>query len=132
MWSIFKKLLSVLIVLYVVALILNLNVGGKPTREWTMQAWNSPQVQKVYRSVRDRIMALVRKDISVEDVFKSEPPTKSNAPQNTPVAPPVTPSTPAPLQDAAKKAEEIKTINLENLDEKDREALKKILDKSAN
>jgi hypothetical protein len=115
MWSFFKKLFSVLVVLYVVALILNLKVGGKPTRDWTMQAWNSPQVQKVYQSVRDRIMALVRKDISVEDVFKSELPAG-----NPPAAP-----------DLQKKPGGLKPINPENLDEKDREALKKILEKSA-
>jgi hypothetical protein len=126
MWSFFKKLLSVLIVLYVVALILNLKVGGKPTRDWTMQAWNSPQVQKVYRTIKDRIMALVRKDISVEDVFKGDLPKGSTQTTNTP------PAVPSSVQDLGKRPEEIKTINLENLDEKDREALKQILNKSGN
>jgi hypothetical protein len=122
MWSFFKKLLSVFVVLYIVALILNLKVGGKPTRDWTMQAWHSPQVQKVYQSVRDRIMALVRKDISVEDVFKSDLPAGGTAPQGTPTG---------SAQDLQKKTDDVKTIHLENLDEKDREALKQILDKSA-
>jgi hypothetical protein len=126
MWSFFKKLISVLIVLYIVALILNLKVGGKPTRDWTMEVWNSPEVQKMYHGVRDRIMALIRKDISVEDVFKSDLPQGATNPTQAPPAPP------ASAQDLGKKPEEIKNIHLENLDEKDREALKRILDKSAN
>lgn len=116
MWSFTKKLISVLIVLYLVALILNLKVGGKPTRDWTSQAWNSPGVQKVYRGIRDRIIALVRKDISVEEVFKSEIPGSSEN-QNK--------------ADQKKTAEEIRTINIEELDEKDRKALERILDKSS-
>ena len=125
MWSFFKKLFSVLIVLYVVALILNLKVGGRPTRDWTMEAWNSPQVQKVYHTVRDRIMALIRKDINVEDVFKSNPSAGSVTTQSA------TPTGPGPDQAQQKKPEEIKTINLENLDEKDRQELNKILEKSS-
>lgn len=121
MWSFLKKLISVLIVLYLVAFILNLKVGGKPTRDWTSEFWNSPQVQKVYRTVRDRVMAIIRKDISVEDAFKSEPPAGSKAPQ-----PPSSQAAPA-----APKTEELRTIDVERLDEKDREALERILEKSS-
>lgn len=108
-----KKILSTLVVLYLVALILNLKVAGTPTRDWTERAWNSPGVQKVYHGVKDRILALVRKDISVEEVFDS--PTKNQAPPSESKAPP----------------DEVRTINMEKLDEADRQALEKILDKAA-
>ena len=116
MYSFLKKLLSALLVLYLVALVLNLKVGGTPTREWTNRAWHSEGVQKVYRTVRDRVMALIRKDISVEEVFQSEP------------QPAVKPS---PGTTAQKPKEEVRTIDFEKLSEKDREALEKILDKAS-
>lgn len=109
-------MLSALLVLYLVALVLNLKVGGTPTREWTRRAWNSEGVQKVYTTVRDRIMALIRKDISVEEVFQSQEKTQ---PKSDP-----TPAT-------SKTKEEIRTIDFEKLSEKDREALEQILDKAS-
>lgn len=122
MYSFLKKLVSALVVLFLAAWILNLKVGGKPTREWSYQAWNSHGVQKVYRGIRDRVMALIRKDISVEDVFKSDLSSGSSSTEKKGETPSV---------QGAKKQEEIKTINLEQLDEKDRQALERILDKSA-
>lgn len=124
-YSFLKKVLSTLLVLYLVALILNLKVGGVPTRDWTQRAWNSPGVQKVYRGVRDRIMALIRKDISVEEVFQSPHPGKTNQVQQ-PGA-----KAAAPTEAAAPKGDEVRTINMEKLDEQDRQALEKILDKAA-
>ncbi len=125
-YSFAKKVLSTLVVLYLVALILNLKVGGVPTRDWTSRAWNSPTVQKVYQGVRDRILALIRKDISVEEVFKPQTP----AGKNTPLVPAAGTSV-TPGVDTTKKNEEVRTINMEKLDEKDRQALEKILDKAA-
>jgi len=119
-YSFLKKVLSTLLVLYLVALILNLKVGGVPTRDWTQRAWNSPGVQKVYQGVRDRIMALIRKDISVEEVFQSPHPGETKQVQQPGAA-----AAPAP------KGDEVRTINMEKLDEQDRQALEKILDKAS-
>lgn len=121
MFSLLKKFISALLVLWVVAVILNLKVGGRPAREWTERVWKSEVVQKVYTEVRDRILALVRKDISVEDVFKSELPKKD-------FGHPAQENSPSP----GVEKQEIKTINLEQLDEKDRQALDRILDKAGH
>jgi len=124
MWSLLKKLISALVVLYLVALILNLKIGGRPTREWTQRAWQSPVVQKVYTTVKDRILALIRKDISVEEVFKSDLPQKNKASPSDPASAPASATAPA-------AKEEIKVIDIEQLDEKDRESLELILKKAA-
>lgn len=122
MYSLLKKLFSALLVMFLAAWILNLRVAGKPTRDWTHQFWNSHEVQKIYRGIRDRVMALIRKDISVEEVFKSELPATSSSTEKKADAGTATEN---------KKSEEVKTINLEQLDEKDRQALERILDKAA-
>lgn len=117
MYSFFKKLISVLVVLWVVALILNLKIWDRPARDWTMSFWQSAGVQKVYTGVRDRIVALIRKDISVEDVFKSEVPgSKSSAKDSA--------------QANQNTTEEVEIINTEKLSEKDRQDLERILQKS--
>lgn len=115
MVSFLKKLISVVFVLWIVALILNLKIGGRGTREWTADLWNSQAVQKVYTTVRDRILALVRKDISVEEVFKPELPGEKRT--DTPAG-------------AEPKKEDVQFIHMEKLDEKDRQELEKILDKA--
>jgi hypothetical protein len=115
-----KKILSILFVLAVVALILNLNIGGRPARDRALEIWRSPGVQKVYRVIYDRLSALIHKDISVEDVFKPELPTKDHTSSNEQKSSP-----------AGEAKEENKVIHLEKLDEQDRKALEKILEKSS-
>ncbi len=122
MYSLLKKLIGVLLVLYLVALVLNLKVGGRPTREWTLRAWQSEGVQKVYRTVRDRIMALIRKDISVEDAFKPDPYERDKKPSEKSPEEGAAPPQNLPVEN--------RTILLEKLDEKDRKALEQILEKS--
>ena len=124
MISLLKKALSLAGVLLVIALVLNLNIGGRPSRERAYELWQSEPVQKVYREVSARITALIRKDISVEDVFKPELPSK--APQSA-----ATPSTAAP-EAKAKGEDATRTIQMEKLDEADKKALEKILEKSSN
>ncbi len=129
MVSLLKKALSLAGVLVVVALVLNLNIGGRPARDRALEIWQSEGVQKVYGVVRDRVLAVIRKDISVEDAFKPDlnlkgPAAKSPGPNATapnPAEPP-----------AAKPGEENKVIHLEKLDEQDRKALEKILEKASN
>ncbi|MBI2337164.1 MAG: hypothetical protein HYU97_10450 [Deltaproteobacteria bacterium] len=70
MWKLAKKLLSTVIVLVIVALVLNLNFSGKPAREYAKQFWQNHTVQWVYQSVKGRVMAVINKDISVEEAFK--------------------------------------------------------------
>ncbi len=113
MFSWIKKLVSLAFVLLAICLILNLNIGGRPSRERALEIWRSPGVQKVYTVVRDRILAVIHKDISVEDVFKgSTEPAKSNS-------------------STSGLKEESKVIHLEKLDEQDRKALEKILEKAS-
>lgn len=119
MVSLLKKALSLAGVLVVIALVLNLNIGGRPARERAYELWQSETVQKVYREVSARITAVIRKDISVEDVFKPELPTKQDPPA---------PETKVP----AKSEEATRTIQMEKLDEADKKALEKILEKSSN
>ncbi|HKY63591.1 MAG TPA: hypothetical protein VJR29_09240 [bacterium] len=119
MVSLLKKALSLAGVLVVIALVLNLNIGGRPARERAYELWQSEPVQKVYREVSARITAVIRKDISVEDVFKPELPSKQ-APQKAEASP------------GGAKPEDTRTIQLEKLDEADKKALEKILEKSSN
>lgn len=127
MISLLKKALSLAGVLLVIALVLNLNIGGRPSRERAYELWQSEPVQKVYREVSARITALIRKDISVEDVFKPELPSKS-APQSA-----ASPSAALPDAKLPPKGEEAtRTIQMEKLDEADKKALEKILEKSSN
>ena len=135
MISLIKKGLSLAGVLVVVALVLNLNVGGRPSRDIALELWQSDGVQKVYNVVKDRVLALIRKDISVEDVFKPELPEKSNASAKAPAS--SSPKSEAPtsakaLALSAKEPEKERVIHLEKLDEKDRQALEKILEKSSD
>ncbi len=125
--SLLKKALSLAGVLLVIALVLNLNIGGRPSRERAYELWQSEPVQKVYREVSARITALIRKDISVEDVFKPDLPTKQ-APQSAASPGATLPETKAP----AKGEDGTRTIQLEKLDEADKKALEKILEKSSN
>lgn len=128
MFSLLKKALSLAGVLLVIALVLNLNIGGRPARERALEIWDSEPVQKVYREISTRITALIRKDISVEDVFKPELPTKQ-APQAA-----ATPNgVSAPDSKAtAKPSDGTRTIQMEKLDDADKKALEKILEKSSN
>ncbi|HCU23494.1 MAG TPA: hypothetical protein DF383_00640 [Deltaproteobacteria bacterium] len=114
MFSFLKKVLSLGGVLLVVALVLNLKVGGRPARDLALEIWQSEGIQKVYRVIRDRALALIRKDISIEDVFKSNPSISSSS------------------KSAEKKVEETRVIQLEKLNDNDRKALEKILQKSSN
>lgn len=135
MISLLKKGLSLAGVLAVVALVLNLNVGGRPSRDIALELWQSDGVQKVYGVVRDRVLALIRKDISVEDVFKPDLPEKPNSSAKAPAvsAPKAEASSNAKTQVApAKEPEKERVIHLEKLDEKDRQALEKILEKSSD
>ena len=121
MWKWFKRLISIALVLASVALVLNLKIAGRPARELAWDFWQSEGVQKVYRVVKDRVMALIRKDISVEEVFKPELPK----PQSS------APGAAAPPQVAPPSPEQTKAIELEKLDEADRKALEEILKKSS-
>jgi len=134
MVSLIKKGLSLAGVLAVVALVLNLNIGGRPSRDLALELWQSEGVQKVYGVVRDRVLALIRKDISVEDVFKPELPAKAPAPSaSTPAAPKTSATAPSAKAAPAPKAPEgERVIHLEKLDEQDRKALEKILEKSSD
>lgn len=134
MVSLLKKGLSLAGVLAVVALVLNLNIGGRPSRDLALELWQSEGVQKVYGVVRDRVLALIRKDISVEDVFKPDLPEKSSAPASNNASAPkaVAPAPSAKAVPASKGPEGERVINLEKLDEQDRKALEKILEKSSN
>ena len=122
MYSLLKKIFSLLLVGMAVALILNLNIRGRGAREWAVEFWHQPQVQKVYQGVRDRIVAVIHKDISVEDVFKSELPNhEGNQPSD---------SKPAGAAVEGKPTQ-TKVIQLEKLNEEDRKALDKILEKAS-
>jgi len=132
MISILKKGLSLAGVLLVVALVLNLNIGGRPARDRALEIWESEGVQKVYGVVRDRVLAVIRKDISVEDAFKPGLDLKNPAPAaKTSAANPATNSENKPAA-SAKTPEENRVIHLEKLDDQDRKALEKILEKSSN
>ena len=132
MISILKKGLSLAGVLLVVALVLNLNIGGRPARDRALEIWESEGVQKVYGVVRDRVLAVIRKDISVEDAFKPDLDLKNPTPAaKTPAANPATNSENKPSA-SAKTPEENRVIHLEKLDDQDRKALEKILEKSSN
>jgi hypothetical protein len=122
MWKWFKRLFSIALVLATVALVLNLKIAGRPARDLAWNFWQSEGVQKVYRVVKDRVMALIRKDISVEEVFKPElPKPQSSAPGSVAAQPQAAPPPP----------EQTKVIELEKLDEADRKALEEILKKSS-
>jgi hypothetical protein len=114
-----RKILSLAVVLLIVSLVLNLNIGGRPSREIALDIWKSPGVQKVYSTVKNRLLALIRKDISVEDVFKPELPALEK-PASSSSATPTTTS-----------EDSTKVIHLEKLDEKDRKALEQILKKAS-
>jgi len=136
MVSLFKKTLSLLGVLAVVALVLNLNIGGRPARDRALEIWNSEAVQKVYQVVSSRVMAVIRKDISVEDAFKPDLNLKDTKETNPSVksssssqAAPKGAENPVA---AAKSTEQNKVIHLEKLDEQDKKALEKILEKSSD
>jgi hypothetical protein len=121
MFSLIKKLFSFLFVLAVVALVLNLNIGGKPARQHAENIWHNPSVQKVYQSIKQRVMAVIRKDISVEDAFKPDLPAKKTGEKPS--------ETPIPSSNVSEKT---KVIHLEKLDAKDREELDQILQKAAS
>jgi len=116
MFSWLKKLLSLALVLAAAALILNLNVGGRPSRDRALELWRSGPVQKAYRAVHDRILALIRKDISVEEVFKPLPQGGDTELKN-----------PAPASATVQN----KVIQMEKLDDSDRKALEQILKKAS-
>lgn len=97
----------------IIALVLNLKIGGRDARDIGLQAWNNPSVQKIYREIKTRVLAVVRKDISVEEAFKT-----------------VAPKTEQPKAESVDKSR-TQVIDLDRLDEKDKAELKKILDKAA-
>jgi len=133
MFSILKKGLSLAGVLLVVALVLNLNIGGRPARDRALEIWQSEGVQKVYGVVRDRVLAVIRKDISVEDAFKPDLDLKN--PSATVKSPAGNPA-PGHVEDKpsanAKSSDDNRVIHLDKLDDQDRKALEKILEKSSN
>ncbi len=124
MWKTLKRIASVLLVLATVALVLNLNIAGRPARDHAMDLWQREEVQKVYGTIRDRAWALIKKDISVEDVFKELPlkegQKKAEKPSDAPVTPAVTPP-----------ANNSQVIDMENLSDQDRKDLERILQNSA-
>lgn len=130
MFRFIRRLVSVAAVLVTIALILNLKIAGKPAREHAADIWANESVQKGYHAVRDRFLALIRKDISVEEVFKPDLPAGK-----TPEAPPApAPKAKDPQNAQAKPVSteaESAVINMEKLDDADRQALQKILDKSS-
>ncbi|MCE9624102.1 MAG: hypothetical protein K8R69_01415 [Deltaproteobacteria bacterium] len=133
MFSILKKGLSLAGVLLVVALVLNLNIGGRPARDRALEIWQSEGVQKVYGVVRDRVLAVIRKDISVEDAFKPDLDLKNTS---ATAKSPAGNTTPGHAEDkpsaTAKSSDDNRVIHLEKLDDQDRKALEKILEKSSN
>ena len=124
MFRFLKRLISVAIVLAAIALVLNLKIAGRPARDHATEIWQSESVQKVYHVVRDRFLALIRKDISVEEVFQGGLPKKNSEPV-------AAPSNAGSTQLSGAPKEETKVIELEKLDEADRKALQDILQKSA-
>ena len=123
MWKNLKRIASVLMVLATVALVLNLNIAGRPARDHAMDLWQREEVQKVYGAIRDRAWALIKKDISVEDVFKELPPKEGEKRAEKPAAsaaPSVTPP-----------ANQGQVIDMENLSEQDRKDLERILQNSS-
>lgn len=89
-----------------------------------MELWNSAPVQKIYRAVYDRVVALIHKDISVEDVFKPELPKKEGGAE-------LGSAGNSPTSVTSSPKEEKKIIHLEKLNDEDRKALEKILQKAS-
>jgi len=127
MFRLIKRLISLVFVLIAIALILNLNIAGRPAREHALEIWHNESVQKVYQVVRDRFMALIRKDISVEDVFKAD--ITKPAKVETPMAK-ATPAQEPTKAEPKVETKESKVIDLEHLSDDDRKALEKILENS--
>ena len=123
MFRLFKRLFSLVVVLVAIALILNLNISGRPAREHALEIWHNDTVQKVYQTVRDRFLAVIRKDISVEDAFKPDLSPASHAEKSE-----VLPGKTGTVQAAAPA--DSRVLKLENLSDDDRKALEKILQKS--
>ena len=132
MFSFLKKVLSVVGVILVVALVLNLNIGGRPARERALEVWQSEAVQKVYRVVHDRVMAVIRKDISVEDAFKPGLDLKTSSPTPPNTKPEANSNTSkASVSGKASDTKDTHFIQMEKLNDEDRKALEKILEKSS-
>lgn len=112
MFTLIKRIFFTLVLLWAVSWALDLKFGGRPTQEWTADLWYSEPVQSVYQGAKTRVMAVLNKDISVEEVFQKDLPDKSNSPNAKPLLKGV-------------------EINMEELSQKDREKLKSILDKKS-
>ncbi len=125
MFRLIRRFFSGIVVLALVALILNLKVGGRPSRELAHEIWMSEAVQSVYRVVRDRFLALLHRDISVEDVFKVELP--SNQQGKTDQKNPSLPAVSEKSEGQGKK----RVVDLDKLSEEDKQQLERILDKSS-
>ncbi len=111
--------------LALVALILNLKIGGRPSRDLAHEIWMSQGVQSAYRVVRDRVLALLHRDISVEDVFKTELPSNQQGQinqknQSASVAP-----------EKSEGQGSKRLVDLDKLSEEDKQQLERILDKSS-
>lgn len=130
MFRLIRRLVSVAVVLLTIALILNLKIAGKPAREHAAALWGNQSVQKAYHVVRDRFLALIRKDISVEEVFKPDLPAAKTPEAEPAPAPKAKDPLSAQAKPAATQAESA-VINMEKLDDADRQALQKILEKSS-
>lgn len=113
MRSFIKKLLSLGLVALIVMLVLNLRVGGKAARDHAAELWNHRLVQIAYQAVKTRVMAVINKDISVEQVF--DPQITVNETKK---------------DDQNKQAKSKKvSVSLDDIDAKDRKDLEKILKK---
>lgn len=95
-------------------LILNLKIAGRPARDHVHALWERPAVQKAYRVIRTRLVALLKKDISVEEIFSS--PLRQGAATAEPVPK-------SHLADSAPR--------LNRLTEQERQELEKLLKKAS-
>ena len=104
-----RKLFGIALVLWIIACILNIKIADRPARDWTLALWYQPRVQKSYHFLKDRFTALIRKDISVEQIFdtKTSPSSESHPDKFPPPRP----------------------IDLEKMDPKDQKKIQEILEK---
>lgn len=73
MWNLFKKLIFISLVFFVLGYIFNVKVGDKPTRTWVGELWQSDDIQSTYSTVMSRVKALINQEISLEQIFSANP-----------------------------------------------------------
>lgn len=69
MYKLIRKCLSLIFVIIIVSLVLNLNFQGRPSRDIAWEYWNHPTVQWAYQNIKSRVLAVINKDISIEEAF---------------------------------------------------------------